>query len=334
VELDAAALVRMRPLTDGGGLPLLVEPALDGVDLPAWAAQHRDELFELLRAHGALLFRGFGLATPSEFEAAAGAICPDLFGEYGDLPKEPTAARIYKSTPYPNDKTILFHNESSHLPRWPMKQFFFCVVASETGGETPVLDCRRLVDVMDPDVLAEFEAKGLRYTRTFAEGLDVPWQEFFKTDSREEVERTCAAAGMSCEWTAQGYLRVGNDARAVSVHPVTGDRVFFNQVQLHHVSCLDAATRESLLALFAKEDLPRNVYYGDGSEISDETMAYLDRLYRESMVPVAWQPGDLLMLDNMLVSHARLPFTGERKICVAMAEMAGLVDRAGADLLA
>ena len=30
---------------------------------------------------------------------------------------------------------ILFHNESSHLPTWPMRQFFFCVIPSATGGD-------------------------------------------------------------------------------------------------------------------------------------------------------------------------------------------------------
>jgi len=333
VPVEATDLVRTRPVTDSG-LPMLIEPTVAGVDLPAWAGAHRDDIFQMLYRNGAVLFRGFGLTSPSEFEEVAVAICPDLFSEYGDLPKEPTARRIYQSTPYPNDKAILFHNESSHLPQWPMKQFFFCVIASETGGETPVLDCRRVIEEMDPDVLATFESRGLRYTRTFAEGLDVSWQDFFKTDSKDDIERLCTGAGMTCEWTDKGYLRISNQATAVSVHPVTGDRVFFNQVQLHHVSCLDAPTRASLLALFDRADLPRNVYYGDGRDIPDDVMAYVGRLFDELMVPVAWEPGDILMLDNMLVSHGRLPFTGRRKVCVAMAEMAGHLDRAGAELLA
>ena len=48
-------------------------------------------------------------------------------------------------------------------------------------------------------------------------------------------------------------------APAVSVHPVTGDRVFFNQVQLHHVSSLQPEVREAMQGdrpirkLFTKE---------------------------------------------------------------------------------
>jgi alpha-ketoglutarate-dependent taurine dioxygenase len=32
----------------------------------------------------------------------------------------------------------------------------------------------------------------------------------------------------------------------------------------------------------------------------------------------AWEKGDVLLLDNMLMSHGRSSFTGERKILVSM----------------
>ncbi len=44
---------------------------------------------------------------------------------------------IYRSTPYPPDRSILFHNEASHTPHWPMRQFFYCVQRSPHGGDTP-----------------------------------------------------------------------------------------------------------------------------------------------------------------------------------------------------
>jgi alpha-ketoglutarate-dependent taurine dioxygenase len=103
--------------------------------------------------------------------------------------------------------------------------------------------------------------------------------------------------------------------------------VFFNQVQLHHLSCLDSATRDSMLALFKEEDMPRNVYYGDGSLIEDEVMEKLDELFWTTSVSFPWREGDLIMVDNMLVAHARQPYVGPRKILVAMGEMIS-----GADL--
>jgi hypothetical protein len=44
-------------------------------------------------------------------------------------------------------------------------------------------------------------------------------------------------------------------------------------------------------------------------------------LYWELAVQFPWREGDVLMLDNMLIAHARNPYAGERKIVVAMGEM-------------
>ena len=167
------------------------------------------------------------------------------------------------------------------------------------------------------------------YVRNFAEGIDVPWQDFFHTDDQAEVERVCADAGMTCEWTEHG-LRISQTAKAVRTHPRTGERIFFNQVQLHHVSCLDDETRSALGQLFADEYLPRNVYFGDGSPIPDEVIARISEVYEEICFETPWQKGDLIALDNMLVSHARRPFGGERKVLVAMGDMVYASDLAGA----
>ena len=102
------------------------------------------------------------------------------------------------------------------------------------------------------------------------------------------------------------------------------DVAFFNQVQLHHVSCLDKATREFMLAIFKREDLPRNVTYADGTEIDDSDMDHLNDVFMREMVLFDWQAGDLIILDNMLTSHARMPYSGPRRIAVAMGEIMGL----------
>jgi alpha-ketoglutarate-dependent taurine dioxygenase len=301
-------------------MPLVITPAVDNVDLAAWCASHMEEFEGYMDRYGAIIFRGFPLAGAPEFEAVASTIAGELFGEYGDLPPEESGERIYHSTPYPPDKMILFHNESSHFSSWPTRQFFFCVVPSEQQGETPLLDCREVYEKLDKEIVDAFESKGLMYVRNFSEGVDVPWQDFFKTDDKAAVERTCANAGMTCEWTELG-LRVKQLAKGVRTHPRTGEKLFFNQVQLHHVACLDEETRTALRQLFADEDLPRNVYYGDGTPIPDEVMDRIGEVYEELCVEAPWQKSDLIALDNMLVAHARRPFVGERKIIVAMGKM-------------
>jgi alpha-ketoglutarate-dependent taurine dioxygenase len=318
--VDVGKLIETSTI-GGNEMPLIVTPAIDGVDLADWAANNRAELDGYFDRHGAILFRGFALNSAEDFEGVASGIVPDLFAEYGDLPPEGTNERIYHSTPYPADKTILFHSESSHLPTWPLRQFFFCIQPAETQGETPLVDNRRVVEELDADIVREFEEKGLLYVRNFSPGIDVSWQDFFKTDDRAEVERTCGAEGMACEWKDGDSLRISQRGPGVTHHPRTGEKIWFNQVQLHHVSCLDPGTRDSLRQLFAEEDMPRNVYYGDGSVIPDATVDRISEVFEQLCVELPWQKSDLIALDNMFVQHARRPFTGERKILVAMGQM-------------
>src|SRR5262249_55630173 len=134
------------------------------------------------------LFRGFLVDSVQEFEEFASTVCDELFADYGDLPREQLGGKVYGSTPYPSDETILFHNESSHMHQWPMLIWFYCVKAAEQGGESPILDCRRVYQLMDPKLRERFEQKGLLYLRNFTAGLDVRWQDFFGTSEKSHVE--------------------------------------------------------------------------------------------------------------------------------------------------
>jgi alpha-ketoglutarate-dependent taurine dioxygenase len=159
------------------------------------------------------------------------------------------------------------------------------------------------------------------YVRNFIEGLDMSWQSFYGTDDRRVVEARCRESGTEFEWRGDNWLRTRRVCPAVARHPRTGETVFFNQVQLHHVSCLEQSVRETLLSMYREEELPRNVYYGDGSPIEDSVVVEIIETYRRAAVSFPWREGDILVLDNMLTAHARNPFTGPRKIVVAMGEM-------------
>jgi alpha-ketoglutarate-dependent taurine dioxygenase len=321
VDLAHFNPVRESQLQPDQPLPLILEPAADQVDLADWAKNNRDYIEQKLTQHGGILFRGFQLNGAQDFERVAASICKKLYSEYGDLPREGVAGNVYTSTPYPEDKSILYHNESSHMERWPSKINFFCVTVAKEGGATPIADCRKVYQGLDPKVRQKFEEKGLTYVRNFSEGLDVNWRRFFSTDEKSVVEESCKKAGMTCEWTNNDSLRIRQRCRAVLRHPVTGEPSFFNQVQLHHVHCLEPEVRQSLLSIFKREDLPRHVYYGDGSPIEDSVMDHVGEVYEKNAVRFQWQPRDLVSLENMLTAHARDPYVGPRKIVVALGDM-------------
>ncbi|MGL6340453.1 MAG: TauD/TfdA family dioxygenase, partial [Waterburya sp.] len=128
---------------------------------------------------------------------------------------------------------------------------------------------------------------------------------------------------MEFEWLPNNGLRTRKIRPAIAQHPITKEKTFFNQIQLHHIFYLDPHVRESLLSVFGEKSLPRNVYYGDGSPLETEDIEAINRAYQQATVSFPWQQGDVLMLDNLLTAHSRNPYKGERKIVVAMGDMVG-----------
>lgn len=321
VNLSVEQLVKIDYLQNGQKFPLVIQPNSTEIDIISWANNNREYLETELFQHGAILFRGFDVKSVSEFENFAQTISPNLFAEYGDLPRTGEGGKVYGSTPYPADKAILFHNESSHLHSFPLKIWFYCVQPAEKGGETPIVDCRKAYKLLSPQLQEKLAIKQLMYVRNFAEGLDVSWQNFFQTTDQKEVENYCLSAKIEFEWYNNNGLITRQIRPALAVHPKTGEPVFFNQIQLHHISYLDTDLRESLLSIFGESKLPRNVYFGDGTPITDAEIAEINAVYEQTQTSFPWQKGDIIMLDNMLAAHARNPYLGERKIVVAMAEM-------------
>jgi alpha-ketoglutarate-dependent taurine dioxygenase len=310
-------LVEIGYLGERDRLPLVIRPRTLLADLPAWVRDHEQWIEQQLLAHGALLFRGFPVLGVEEFEAFAETLCPDLYGEYEDLPREGGGKKVYQSTPYPADKPILFHNESAHMHRFPTRQFFHCVQPARAGGETPIVDCREIYRSLDPAVIEEFARKRLLYVRNFIDGFDVNWRTFFRTEEPQEVERYCLDNGIEVEWRGKN-LQTRQLAPAVAHHVKTAEPVFFNQIQLHHAACLEPELRETLLTVLGKDNLPRSVCFGDGSPIAETLVEEITDLYWQCAAAFPWEAGDTLMVDNMLCAHARNPFSGPRKIVVAM----------------
>ncbi|ACK67014.1 amino acid adenylation domain protein [Rippkaea orientalis PCC 8801] len=324
VNLSQEVFIKTSFLYPDRTLPLVIKPNFKEMDGIEWAKNNQVLIQEKLQQYGAILFRGFNLNQVSEFEAFTQSICPNLFANYGDLPREGISHKVYGSTPYPADKAILFHNESSHLNSWPQKIWFFCVQPSEKGGETPIVDCRKVCQNLDPELRKLFKQKRLMYVRNYIKDFDVSWQDFFQTTDKAKVENYCQQNQIEWQWLSDNGLRTKKVCPAIIEHPITKELVFFNQIQLHHISFLDTDVRQSLLSTFGDEGLPRNVYYGDGSPIEEDVINKITAIYQETSVSFPWQKGDVLMLDNILIAHSRNPYQGKRKIVVAMGEIMSL----------
>ena len=322
VSVSDEALIRTRPLLADREIPILVEPAVPGLDLAAWAGNNRPVLEHLLLEHRALVLRGFGIEDVEAFERFVSASSDGDRLEYRDRssPRHEVAEHVYTSTDYPSEQAIFLHNEGTYWLSWPLKIYFCCLTVPEAGGETPIADCRRIYQRIDPAVRQRFRDKKVLYVRNYNDGFGLPWQNSFQTDDPEEVDRYCALKGIETEWKEGGRLRTRQVREAIAVHPRTGEPVWFNHATFFHVSTLDPEIRTTLLSEFDEEELPYNTYYGDGSQIEPEVLEQLRTIYREEKIVFPWQRGDVLMLDNMSTCHAREPYRGERLVVVGMSE--------------
>src|SRR6185503_296424 len=322
VTLSEGVLVMMGYLEPDQRLPLVIQPAVNDVNLLEWAAHSRQFVLMQLLAHGAILFRGFKITAVTDFEKFIIATSGPLIKyTYHSTPRTQVSGNIYTSTEYPANQTIPLHNEMSYASNWPMRIAFCCLKTAAEGGETPIADSAKVFKRIRPEIRELFMKKNVMYVRNYGDGIDIPWQKVFGTTDKSDVEAYCHEVGMKFEWKSGNRLRTRQQCQAVPTHPRTGEMVWFNHAHLFHISNVEPTVREALMAEFRDEDLPRNAYYGDGSAIELSVLSDIHAVYREAAESFPWQEGDILMLDNFLATHGREPFVGPRKIVVAMAEL-------------
>jgi alpha-ketoglutarate-dependent taurine dioxygenase len=304
-------------------VPLVVTPTVEELSLEEWAHANRSFIEACLLDAGAILFRAFSVGSAENFERAARAVTPELL-DYTEraAPRTEVTAKVFTSTEFPADQVIPLHHEMSYSHNWPAKLWFYCEQPARARGRTPLANDRVVFRNLGPAIKAPFIDKKVMYVRNYGEGVDLTWQEAFQTDDPAVVEEYCRASRTIWEWR-DGWrrLRTRQVRQAVARHPVTGETVWFNHAHLFHPSSLPAEVRTALLSQFAEDELPRNVYYGDGSSIDPAALEEIRRTYDEAATAFDWQAEDVLLIDNFLVSHGREPFEGPRRLLVAMAEL-------------
>ena len=322
LTVSSDQLVKTGYLEPQAPLLFVIQPAVLRVDLVAWIQNNRTKVEEELFRNGAILFRGFEIGSASRFEQLICAASSGELMEYRERssPRSQVSGRIYSSTDHPADQVIFPHNEHSYSRTFPMKILFFCKRPATKGGETPIVDCRKVLTHISAETRARFLQKRWMYVRNFGDGFGLSWQTAFQTTNRVEVEEYCRRGDIQYEWKDHDRLRTRQVRSAIAVHPKTGVSVWFNHVAFFHVSTLEAETRNALLAEFKEDELPNNTYYGDGSEIGEDVLDEIREAYRRETIRFNWREEDVLMLDNMLTAHGRSAFVGKREVLVGMSE--------------
>jgi alpha-ketoglutarate-dependent taurine dioxygenase len=301
------------------GRKMLVEVDPHKMETKRWVEINKDGVEKFLSTNGALLIRGLKIAGADEF----GGVLTELFGEelanytYRSTPRTELKNKVYTATEYHASEVIPQHNENAYSNSWPMRIGFLCVEPASKMGNTPISDSRVAYQEIPKEIREEFERKRIMYVRNYSD-IDLPWQEVFQTDNKAAVEHFCKDNELDFEWTDNG-LRTKQVNQASIVHPVTKEKVWFNQAHLFHSSSLNKELQEGLIELLGEDNLPRNTFYGDGTPIDIEALDMIREVYEKTKFPFQWRKNDLLLLDNMLFTHGREPYEGPRQVLVGMA---------------
>ena len=314
--------LRVRCFDAERRFPLLIEPVASAATIGDAMEDVRRLADRLLHRHAGLLFRGFRVDGLDAFDGfVRGFGHAPISYEFGSSQRSKLTKGVYTSTEFPKNRSIPLHNEQAYTTAWPMKIWLHCVVASPVGGETPIADSRRIYQRIDAAIRRRFESKRLLYVRNYGTGMDLSWQQTFGSESRAEVEAFCRESGIAAHWIGANQLRTEQLVQGTAWHPLTRVPLWFNQAHLFHASSQGADVMAMLLDILGDaRNLPRHVFYGDGSPLEDDVLATIRGVLDEEAVKFPWQPGDIVMLDNMLAAHGREPFDGERKIVVSLAE--------------
>jgi len=284
-----------------------------------WVRHHRDELLNQASEHGAILFRGFPVASAEDFDAFIAAF---------DLPNFPYnqslsnavrinwTERVFSANEAPAELTIFFHHEMAQTPIFPSKLFFFCEQPAEQGGETPLCRSDLLYQQLSercPEFARNCEQKGLRYSNVMPSendplsGMGRNWQSTLGAQSREQAEARLAALDYTWEWLPGNCLRATTPVLPAVREVADGRKSFFNQLIAAFLGWKDT-----------RNDPAKAIRFGDGEPLDADAVKVAAELADDLAFDVPWQSGDVVLLDNFLVMHGRRSFVGKRKVLASL----------------
>lgn len=300
------------------------------------------EIRSLLNKHGAVYFQNLHLKSADEFSQFAHA--------FGFAPHEDIGNPVRRTVLAPNVATanegpktmpIFPHNEFGLSPHFPSYVFFYCAEAPETGGETPLNPSSPLLAHLAthrPEFISSLRRLGLKYqlfhpshqptnspgtTPLQAFGrtvLDTDPIDIIRSKVEAEIRRLPTA---KWEWenispdNQLGDLRVWQVLPGIRTHPHTGEEMFFNNCVSRFLNAIREGTLEHPYRNGRGEYIPP-CFYGDGSEIPREYLDSAVEFIQRSRAMVRWERGDVVLIDNYAVQHAREPWTGDRKLLASL----------------
>ncbi|MCH4894573.1 hypothetical protein GO308_15805 [Sphingomonas sp. SFZ2018-12] len=237
------------------------------------------------RAHGAILLRGFAADLDAFRRFTGQFIATSVFNESPDRrllePGENIQTVNGGQAPFP------LHPELAREPWKPDVCFFHCLTPPRAQGQTTICDGTAIVDALPASLVAELARRRLLYIRPATPETLGFW--LGTEDPRDDQLRSPPPhVPYQFRRTPQGILRI-------FVRPVL------------HVPMFTPALAFGNFLLFAHDYLGLDRYpvLDDGSTFPAPWLDQIRVVGQRLSVALAWQAGDLLMIDNTRFMHGR-----------------------------
>ncbi len=155
-------------LSDEKHLPLVIE-AKDNTSLDflqCFLAKHSTPLKQDISTYGAILLRGFAVASDEDFEKTVlsidsfRGISEAFMSEEGRIPVDNLKYILHTNAVYKTGGTLYlggFHSENYYSTDVPAYICFFCSKPSQVGGETGLVNMESVYDALTPTLKHKLE---------------------------------------------------------------------------------------------------------------------------------------------------------------------------------
>jgi alpha-ketoglutarate-dependent taurine dioxygenase len=315
IPIENASLTEILTVSDKQNFPLMVQSNFPGLNLEQWVANNNELCQDVMKKQGAILFRNFNINSVEDFTLFVKSLGLKAQSYTNRTsPRYSVAENVYTTTTQPKSEIIHFHSENSYAQTPPDKLIFCCIIPAKIGGETPLADNRKVLQNIPLPIKEKFARLGVMYKRIVSDELGLGWKEIFQVENKEDAEEQCRLNGIQYSWSGD-ILELTWKGTAIRQHPNTGEEIWFNHAFFFNKY---SYSEDFLSIVDSDNELPFSTYYGDGSSISKQEYDEIKKAYEISRVDFLWQKGDLLMVDNYYISHARNSYEGDRQILVSI----------------
>lgn len=210
-----------------------------------------------------------------------------------------------------------------HTAGLPAKIILYCDKPAAEAGETILSDNRQVYKDLRPDVREKFESLGVQYIvyyKSQESSVYNHWQGNISPD-KKIVEEYLENLDYQFEWLEGDALKYWKTIPVTAEHEETGEVTWFNQLHAHHRTFYQGHPT------FAGKELDENfaewpvdTRYGDGTPIEPEVLEHVREVVWKNTIALDLHHGDIVVADNKLCKHGRMPFTpgSDRKVYVGV----------------